>query len=132
MTSRSKRYEVEKAEIKTSRKLAKIKGRCQIRDGNFGYALISYSIHHAMLCFRFDEKEALFLIGSVLSLGGVFFLATPSVVLLKCITGCFDHTADRLEVFARRGRISLLMQLLHCLISCWMRRHPIHRSSGKS
>jgi hypothetical protein len=72
-----KRYEVEKAEIKTvAEKLAKSKEDAQIRAGNFGYALIFLQIS-IMLCSvsALTKKKPLFFIGLVLSLGGVFFFS---------------------------------------------------------
>ena len=72
-----KRYEVEKAEIKTvAEKLAKSKEDAQNRAGNFGYALIFLQIS-IMLCSvsALTKKKPLFFIGLVLSLGGVFFFS---------------------------------------------------------
>jgi hypothetical protein len=72
-----KRYEVEKAEIKTvAEKLAKSKEDAQTRAGNFGYALIFLQIS-IMLCSvsALTKKKPLFFIDLVLSLGGVFFFS---------------------------------------------------------
>jgi len=71
-----KRYEVEKAEIKTvAEKLAKSKEDAQIRAGNFGYALIFLQIS-IMLCSvsALTKKKAPFLYRSGAVAGwGVLF-----------------------------------------------------------
>lgn len=70
-----KRYEIEKAEIKTvADNLAKSKEDAQHRAGNFGYALIFLQIAIMLSSVSaLTKKKPLFYVGLVLSLGWVFF-----------------------------------------------------------
>ena len=70
-----KRYEIEKAEIKTvADNLARSKEDAQQRAGNFGYALIFLQIAIMLSSVSaLTKKKPLFYVGLVLSLGWVFF-----------------------------------------------------------
>jgi hypothetical protein len=70
-----KRYELEKAEIKTvADNLAKSKEDAQHRAGNFGYALIFLQISIMLSSVSaLTKKKPLFFIGLALTLGWVFF-----------------------------------------------------------
>ena len=70
-----KRYEVEKAEIKTvADNLAKFKEDAQHRAGNFGYALIFLQISIMLSSVSaLTKKKPLFFVGLALTVGWVFF-----------------------------------------------------------